>query len=83
MSSTVLSRATERSVAVLPGSPRPLGAVWDGSGVNFTLYSEGATAVELCVFDEGGRETRLPMTPLLDGAGVGGLVAIPVLHRAR
>ncbi len=47
---------------VLPGSPHPLGAVWDGSGVNFALYSESATAVELCLFDEEGRETRLPIT---------------------
>ena len=44
---------------VLPGSPHPLGAVWDGSGVNFALYSEHATAVELCLFDEDGAETRL------------------------
>ena len=33
-----------------PGSPYPLGATWDGNGVNFALYSENATAVELCLF---------------------------------
>lgn len=33
-----------------PGSPFPLGATWDGNGVNFALYSENATAVELCLF---------------------------------
>ncbi len=33
-----------------PGSPFPLGAYWDGNGVNFALYSENATAVELCLF---------------------------------
>ncbi|HEY3068008.1 MAG TPA: glycogen debranching protein GlgX, partial [Methylomirabilota bacterium] len=32
-----------------PGYPYPLGATWDGSGVNFTLFSENATAVELCL----------------------------------
>jgi glycogen operon protein len=37
--------------AVLPGKPYPLGATWDGMGVNFTLYSETATRVELCLFD--------------------------------
>src|SRR6476661_350204 len=37
---------------VLPGRPYPQGANWDGMGVNFALYSEGATAVELCFFDK-------------------------------
>ncbi len=36
---------------VWPGSPRPLGATWDGEGVNFALWSEHATGVELCLFD--------------------------------
>ncbi len=36
---------------VLPGTPYPLGATWDGVGVNFALLSEHATAVELCLFD--------------------------------
>ena len=34
-----------------PGRPHPLGATWDGSGVNFALFSENATGVELCLFD--------------------------------
>jgi glycogen operon protein len=33
------------------GAPEPLGATWDGGGVNFALWSEHATAVELCLFD--------------------------------
>src|SRR5262245_54793232 len=36
---------------VWPGQPYPLGASWDGRGVNFALYSENATKVELCLFD--------------------------------
>src|SRR5512145_2220507 len=36
---------------VWPGMPYPLGATWDGAGVNFALFSEHATAVELCLFD--------------------------------
>jgi glycogen operon protein len=36
---------------VWPGQPYPLGATWDGSGVNFALFSENATSVELCLFD--------------------------------
>ena len=34
-----------------PGSPYPLGATWDGEGVNFALFSENATGVELCLFE--------------------------------
>ena len=34
-----------------PGHPYPLGATWDGKGVNFALFSENATKVELCLFD--------------------------------
>src|SRR6056297_1260376 len=37
---------------VWPGRPYPLGATWDGRGVNFALYSENATKVELCLFDD-------------------------------
>jgi glycogen operon protein len=37
---------------VLPGKPYPQGATWDGAGVNFSVYSEHAAAVELCLFDE-------------------------------
>lgn len=33
-----------------PGSPYPLGATWDGNGVNFALYADKATGVELCLF---------------------------------
>jgi pullulanase/glycogen debranching enzyme len=36
---------------VWPGHPYSLGATWDGIGVNFALFSENATKVELCVFD--------------------------------
>ncbi|MGN6627104.1 MAG: glycogen debranching protein GlgX, partial [Tepidisphaeraceae bacterium] len=36
---------------VWPGKPYPLGATWDGSGVNFALFSEHGTKVELCFFD--------------------------------
>jgi glycogen operon protein len=36
---------------VWPGQPYPLGATWDGQGVNFSLFSEHAVGVELCLFD--------------------------------
>jgi glycogen operon protein len=38
-------------VRIWPGRPYPLGATWDGRGVNFALYSENAAKVELCFFD--------------------------------
>ncbi len=50
--------------AVLPGRPYPLGATWDGGGVNFALFSENAEKVELCIFDSRGtRELRRIVLP--------------------
>jgi glycogen operon protein len=43
---------------VWPGSPYPLGATWDGVGVNFALFSEHATRVELCLFDSTDAESE-------------------------
>ncbi|MBI3396091.1 MAG: glycogen debranching protein GlgX [Spirochaetia bacterium] len=43
---------------VLPGKSYPLGATWDGSGVNFALYSEHSTQVELCLFDSAASRTE-------------------------
>ncbi len=53
---------------VLPGSPYPLGATWDGTGVNFALFSAHADSVELCLFDAGGhREVeRIPLPEYTD-----------------
>ena len=39
------------TIRMLPGRPYPLGATWDGLGVNFAIFSENATRVELCLFD--------------------------------
>jgi isoamylase len=39
-------------VRVWPGTPYPLGATWDGEGVNFAIFSEHATGVQLCLFDQ-------------------------------
>jgi isoamylase len=48
-------------VQTWPGSAYPLGATFDGNGTNFALFSEGAERVELCLFGERGRETRVDM----------------------
>ncbi|WSG83405.1 glycogen debranching protein GlgX [Streptomyces sp. NBC_01718] len=59
----------QQQPAVWPGAPMPLGARFrvgpDGvAGTNFALWAAGAEAVELCLFDEEGNETRLPLTEL-------------------
>ncbi|MDR3415318.1 MAG: glycogen debranching protein GlgX [Nevskia sp.] len=50
------------------GSPYPLGATWDGSGVNFAVFSAHAERVELCLFDSSGRREvrRLPLPECTD-----------------
>lgn len=47
---------------VWPGAPYPLGATFDGSGTNFALFTESATAVTLCLVDASGVEVRVPLT---------------------
>ncbi|HEU4353164.1 MAG TPA: glycogen debranching protein GlgX [Burkholderiales bacterium] len=54
--------------AVWRGRPYPLGATWDGAGVNFALFSKHAEAVELCLFDPKGRREieRVPVRERTD-----------------
>ncbi len=44
-----------RASRIAEGLPHPLGATWDGVGVNFALFSANATKVELCLFDQDGK----------------------------
>ena len=44
---------------IWPGAPFPFGAIYDGAGTNFSIFSEVADAVELCLFDDEGSETRV------------------------
>ncbi|MBU2665414.1 glycogen debranching protein GlgX [Actinoplanes bogorensis] len=46
---------------IWPGNPYPLGATYDGGGTNFALFSEIADRVELCLFDDDGKETRIDL----------------------
>ena len=48
---------------VWPGNPYPLGATWDGAGVNFAMFAENATKVELCLFDSPDVEARTAQDP--------------------
>jgi isoamylase len=52
----------------MPGKPFPLGSTWDGEGTNFTLYSENATGVELCLFglENDESETKFKITERTD-----------------
>ncbi|HEX6005698.1 MAG TPA: glycogen debranching protein GlgX [Burkholderiales bacterium] len=54
--------------AVWTGAPYPLGATWDGQGVNFALFSEHGEGVELCLFDPQGRREieRIPLPERTD-----------------
>ncbi len=54
---------SDNPFAIEPGKPHPLGAEWDGRGVNFALFSAHAERVELCIFDAAGRREieRLPL----------------------
>ncbi|POR54707.1 glycogen operon protein [Paraburkholderia eburnea] len=47
---------------LLPGSPYPLGATWDGLGTNFAVFSAHAWRIELCLFDPTGRKERTRYT---------------------
>ena len=54
---------------VWPGSPAPLGATWDGEGTNFAVFSEHASAVDLCLFNhpnDGGEATRIRLRERTD-----------------
>jgi isoamylase len=50
-----------RSRVVRPGEPVPLGAAWDGKGTNFSLFSEVAERVELCLFDDDGHQQAVAL----------------------
>jgi len=58
---------------LLSGRPDPLGATWDGAGVNFALYSEHAERVELCLFDAPDAAAESARAPLPSRTG-------PVFH---
>jgi glycogen operon protein len=53
----------------LAGKPYPLGATWDGIGVNFALASENATAVEVCLFDGVDGNTQQTCVPVSEHTG--------------
>lgn len=59
---TICCRYLMKNISTYLGSPYPLGATVYEGGVNFSIYSENAKGVVLCLFDEQGEETRIPVT---------------------
>ncbi|MGD1174379.1 glycogen debranching protein GlgX [Mycobacterium seoulense] len=57
----VTSNQQPKLATVWPGNPYPLGASYDGAGTNFSVFSEIAESVELCLIDDAGAETRIPL----------------------
>jgi len=53
---------SQESRPIWPGKPYPLGATWDGEGVNFAIFSEHAEKVELCLFDAKGKQETARLT---------------------
>ena len=53
-------------IRIWPGAPAPLGATWDGEGTNFSIFSEHATAVELCLFDHPQDAVERERIPLVE-----------------
>ena len=51
---------------VYPGKPYPLGAIWDGNGVNFALYADNASAVDLCLFSSPEDEKEFAKIKLIE-----------------
>lgn len=59
----------ETAMRIWPGRPYPMGATWDGTGVNFALYSRHATAVELCLFEDSKSTQESVAIPLKQRTG--------------
>lgn len=57
---------SEKKVKVWPGRPYPLGATWDGKGINFSIFSGHATKAELCLFDSPESPKEAHRIPLVD-----------------
>lgn len=56
----------ESTLSVYPGNPYPLGARWDGKGVNFAIYADNATRVDLCMFNSLDDESEFARIKMLE-----------------
>ncbi|MGB4709748.1 MAG: glycogen debranching protein GlgX [Fuerstiella sp.] len=65
-SATITSKKPSTEIRQWPGRPYPLGASWDGNGVNFAVFSEHATSVDICLFDSVTDRTESHCIPLTE-----------------
>src|SRR5438552_386246 len=65
---------------IRPGSPYPLGATWDGEGVNFALFSENGTGVELCLFEGSKGNDEMARVRVTEQTDLVWHVYIPGIH---
>lgn len=61
-----MSTPPTQTAPITEGRPFPRGACFDGEGTNFALFSAHATRVELCLFDDDGKETRIELPEYTD-----------------
>ena len=61
-----MSTLPTQTAPITEGRPFPRGACFDGEGTNFALFSAHATRVELCLFDDDGKETRIELPEYTD-----------------
>lgn len=66
MSKRKATASALESVQLKPGKPYPLGATYDADGVNFALFSEHATAVQLCLFDSTDPSQQIASIPVVE-----------------
>ncbi len=66
-----------------PGVPYPLGATWDGSGVNFAIFGEHAERVELCLFDQPSGAAEVERIPLREQEAFVWHVYLPEVRPGR
>src|SRR5438067_1257956 len=65
ISVVITTETTEiAEMKIWPGTPYPLGATYDGSGTNFSLFSEAAERVELCLFDDHGNQACVDLAEM-------------------
>ena len=65
---------------IQPGQPYPLGATWDGRGVNFAIFSENALRVELCLFDSPDASREVQRVALVEQTDLVWHVYVPGLR---
>jgi isoamylase len=75
-----LSSLASLPMRICPGQSYPLGATWDGAGVNFALFSENATQVELCLFDSASDQKESRRIPIRERTDQVWHVYLPDVH---